>query len=283
MKFNTLISVDGLLKYLSHPNWKIVDCRFWLENPSKGQKDYLVSHIPGAFYADLDKNLSGPIVPGETGRHPLPGIKEFSAFLGSLGIDNQTQVVAYDDRGGMIAARLWWLLNWLGHNQVAVLDGGFTKWIKVGAPVADEIPKAINKVFAPQVNPQMIITHNEILDRFGDSRYLLVDSRAPERYRGEMEPIDPVAGRIPGAVNYFWKDNLDSEDSFQLKDILRGRFSNLIGNITPQNVTYYCGSGVTSAHNVLAMFHAGLGMSKIYVGSWSHWIADNDRPILSGE
>ena len=265
------------------PNWKIIDCRFWLEDTLKGQQDYSNSHIPGSIYADLDKDLSGKIVPGQTGRHPLPEIDSFSALLGSWGINNQTQVVAYDDRGGMIAGRLWWLLRWLGHEKIAVLDGGFTKWIEEAYPVSDEITKMINKTFKPNINSKLINTHDEILRQFGDPGYLLVDSRAPERYRGEIEPIDPIAGRIPGAKNYFWKNNLDPEGCFYSKDVLRGRFSSFIGNIPPQNVTFYCGSGVTSALNVLAMFHAGLGMPKLYVGSWSHWISDSERPILSGK
>jgi thiosulfate/3-mercaptopyruvate sulfurtransferase len=283
MKFHTLISTAGVLQHYANPNWVLVDCRFWLEDANKGKSDYEISHIPGAIYADLDEDLSGVIIPGETGRHPLPDIDKFSKYLGSLGIDNDTQVVAYDDRGGMIASRFWWLLKWLGHEKVAVMDGGYTKWVEEGNPVTNEFPSLSDKVFLPSVNSHFIISHDEILERFGNPGFLLVDSRAPERYRGENEPIDPIPGRIPGAVNYFWKDNLDVEECFHLKDLLRGRFVTLISNIPPQNVAFYCGSGVTSAHNILAMLHAGLGMAKLYVGSWSHWITDRERPILTGE
>jgi len=283
MLFKTLISVEGLAKFYRSPDWRVVDCRFWLEDTAKGRRDYDIAHIPGAVYADLDNDLSGKVVPGKTGRHPIPGIDEFATRLSSWGIDNSTQVVVYDDRGGMIAARLWWMLRWLGHEAVAVLNGGFTNWVDVNLPVTDEVPEPLLKTFSPNVNNELIVTEEEVLLNFGDTRYTVMDSRSQERYRGEVEPIDPVAGRIPGALNYFWKTNLDSNDCFEIKDILRGRFKTLIGNTPVQNVTFYCGSGVTSAHNILALVHAGLGMSKLYVGSWSHWITDIERPIATGE
>ena len=283
MEFKTLISVQGLFQFLAEPNWKIVDCRFSLDDPDQGHLDYQQSHIPGAIYAHLDNQLSGDIIPGETGRHPLPEIDEISATFSLWGIDKYTQVVAYDDKGGMIAGRLWWLLQWLGHKRVAVLDGGFPAWIDGVYDSTKVIPKTTPKTFDPSPRADMITTVEDILNQLGDPKYIVVDSRAPERYRGTFETIDPVAGRIPGAINYFWSNNLDSRGFFITKDILRGRFETMFQGISVNNVTFYCGSGVTAAHNVLATAHAGLGMSRIYPGSWSHWILDPERPIMRGE
>ncbi len=283
MKFTTLISVEGLAQYLGDPNWVVVDCRFWLDDTEKGRIDYQISHIPGALYAHLDEDLSARIIPGQTGRHPLPDVEILAARFASWGIGNQSQVVVYDDRGGMIAARLWWLLRWLGLEAVAVLDGGFPAWVAAGQAVTADVATPGPQEFVPQMQAEMVLTAEDVLRYFGDAGRLLVDSRAPERYRGETEPIDPVAGRIPGAINYFWGQNLDSKNHFELKDVLRGRFDNLFEDIPAQNVTFYCGSGVTAAHNALAVAHAGLGMPKIYAGSWSEWITDPERPIGRGE
>jgi thiosulfate/3-mercaptopyruvate sulfurtransferase len=281
MKFSTLISVEGLAQYLEHPDWIVIDCRFWLDDTEKGRQDYLISHIPGAIYAHLDEDLTGEIVPGVTGRHPLPSVDDFAPRLSSWGIDKETQIVVYDDRGGMIAVRFWWMLRWLGHEAVAVLNGGFPAWLDGGHPVSTDVPKLTPKRFIPVIQTSMLATENDILRNFGDPGFLLVDSRAPERYRGENEPIDPVAGRIPGAVNYFWLTNLDKNGFYELKDLLRGRFDVLFKDVSPENVTFYCGSGVTAAHNVLAVAHSGLGMPKMYGGSWSHWITDSERPIFT--
>ncbi len=282
MKFKTLISVEGLSKFIDEPNWVVVDCRFSLDDPGRGYQDYLTSHVPGALYAYLEDHLSGEIIPGKTGRHPLPEIKEIAATFSSWGIGEETQVIAYDDKGGMIAARLWWLLQWLGHEYVAVLDGGFQAWIDDKQKVSDIIPKPNPKSFKLHTRQDMVTTAAEILKRFGDPNYILVDSRAPERYQGVLEPIDPVAGRIPGSVNYFWSNNLDSRGFFVEKDVLRGRFEAMLAGIPVQRITFYCGSGVTGAHNVLAVAHSGLGMAKLYPGSWSHWIVDPERPVARG-
>jgi thiosulfate/3-mercaptopyruvate sulfurtransferase len=200
-------------------------------------------------------------------------------FLGENGIGNGTQVLAYDDRGGMIAGRLWWLLRWLGHKKAAVLDGGLTAWQAEGRTVTSKIPVPIPQAFIPNLQPQLVVSAAQVLAYFGDPGRILVDSRAPERYRGEIEPIDPIAGRIPGAVNHFWRQNLDTKGFFEIKDVLRGRFSHMFEDIPAERVTFYCGSGVTAAHNALAVAHSGLGMPKIYPGGWSEWIVDPDRPI----
>jgi len=283
MNFKTLISVEGLVKNISHPDWVIVDCRFWLEDVDKGWLAYQDSHIPGAVYAHLDQHLSGPKIPGTTGRHPLPDVGALSELFGAWGIRKGVQVIAYDDRGGMMAVRLWWLLRWLGHESVALLDGGIPAWTAEGHPVTVEIPDKAPVQFVPEIQSDMFVDADDILEYFGDPGHKLVDSRAPERYRGEFEPIDPVAGRIPGAVNIFWSNNLSSKGFFKLKDVLKGRFEMLLADIPAQSTIFYCGSGVTSCHNVLAMVHAGLGMAKIYAGSWSHWITDPGHPIASGE
>lgn len=283
MDFKTLISVEGLSKFLHEPNWIIVDCRFSLDDPDQGYLDYQESHIPGAIYTHLDNELCGDIISGQTGRHPLPEIDVISTTFGSWGIDKYSQVVAYDDEGGMFAGRFWWLLQWLGHERVAVLDGGLQAWIDGGHDVTNVVPNIKPKTFNPSPRKDMITTVDALLSHMGDPSYLLVDSRAPERYWGTFEPIDPVAGRIPGAVNYYWLNNLDPRGFFVTKDILRGRFETLFQGIPTNNVTFYCGSGVTAAHNVLATAHSGLGMSRIYPGSWSHWILDPERPIMKGK
>lgn len=283
MKFSTMISVEGLAQFINEPNWVIVDCRFWLDDTEKGRLAYQDAHIPGAVYAHLGEDLAGPVVRGETGRHPLPEVDRCAQKLGSWGIGPESQVIVYDDRGGMIAARLWWMLRWLGHENVALLDGGFPAWVAAGHPVTDEVPTPKPQQFAPDLQSEMLFTADDVLMHFGAPGSLLVDSRAPERYRGEAEPIDPVAGRIPGAVNYFWAANLDTHGHMQLKQVLRGRFEALLGDIPAERVTFYCGSGVTAAHNALAVAHAGLRMPRIYAGSWSDWIADPERPIATGE
>jgi thiosulfate/3-mercaptopyruvate sulfurtransferase len=282
MNFTTLISVMGLAQFLTDPNWVIIDCRFWLDETEKGRHDYGKSHIPGAIYAHLDDDLCGPVVAGKTGRHPLPDVDTIAKKLGSWGITDQTQVIVYDDRGGMIAVRLWWMLRWLGHESVAVLDGGFPAWEREGHPVTDRVPTPTTCTFTPRVHPEMLATVEDILLWFGDPGHMLIDSRTPERYRGEEEPIDPVAGHIPGALNYFWSRNLDSRGNFEIKDMLRGRFTTLLDGVPAEWVTFYCGSGVSAAHNVLAVVHSGLGMPKLYAGSWSEWIADPERPIATG-
>ena len=231
----------------------------------------------------MDEDLSGLIAAGITGRHPLPNEDVLSQKFGSWGIGSETQVVVYDDRSGMIAARLWWLLHWMGHENVAVLDGGFPVWVASGYPVNDHIPTQKTAEFSPNTQAQMVATAHDVLNHFGDPGYMLVDSRAPERFLGVDEPIDPVAGHIPGAINYPFEKNIDVNGNFQLKQILNGRFTSLFSGIPTNHVTFYCGSGVTAALNVLAVFHSGLGMPRLYAGSWSEWITDPERPITLGE
>jgi len=283
MKFSTLISVDGLAKFLGDPDFVIFDCRFQLADAQKGWLDYQTAHIPGAIYINLDDDLSAPVLDGQTGRHPLPDIGSISQKLGTWGVGTETQVVVYDDNGGMIAARLWWTLQWLGHENVALLDGGYPAWLAEGHPVTNVLPTPESRNFRPNIQSDMVFSADDVLLNFGDPSSLLIDSRSPERFRGEEEPIDPVAGRIPGAINYFWGKNINSQGHMQLKQVLKGRFESLFGEIPAARVTFYCGSGVTAAHNILAVAHAELGMPRMYAGSWSEWITDPERPITTGE
>jgi thiosulfate/3-mercaptopyruvate sulfurtransferase len=279
MKYTTLITVEGLAENYDRPDWVVVDCHFMLDEIEAGARAYLREHIPGALYAHLDRDLSGEIIPGKTSRHPLPSPEEFTKRLSSWGIDGDTQVVAYDNRGGGIAVRLWWMLKWLGHEAAAVMDGSFSHWKATGFPVTDEIPKPSAKTFVPKPRPELIAPLEEVIKLGEHPEKLLVDSRAPERYRGETEPIDPVAGHIPGAVNRFFMHNLGEDGKLRGISELKEIFLELTGGRNPEDVIFYCGSGVTSAHNILAMAHAGLGMPRIYPGSWSEWITDPERPI----
>lgn len=278
----TLISTDQLANHLGDPKWVVVDCRFDLDDTEKGRREYETAHIPGAIYAHLDDDLSSPVRPGETGRHPLPDVDTLAETFSAWGIDSDVQVVAYDALGGAIAARLWWLLRWLGHDAVAVLSGGFPHWMAESRPVTAEVVTLQPREFQPHVRPEMLATAEDVLAHFGDLSYRLVDSRAPERYRGEDEPLDPVAGHIPGAISYHFARNLQADETFELKPILRGRFQALLDDIPAERTIVYCGSGVTGAHNVLAIAFAGLGMARLYAGSWSHWITDPERPIARG-
>jgi len=283
MRYETLITPEELLPHLDDSDCVIVDCRFWLDDTEKGPGDYKESHIPGAVYAHLDEDLSGPVVPGVTGRHPLPSVDDLAAKLASWGISNKTQVVVYDDRSGAIASRLWWLLKWLGHDAVAVLDGGWPRWVTEEHPKTADTPAPNEGKFDPKVRHEMVVSVGEILTHFGDSAYRLIDSRAPERFSGEEENIDPVAGHIPGAINYHFERNLDIEGNYALKEFLKGRFHVILDGTPIENSIFYCGSGVTAAHNILAFAHAGLGMPRLYAGSWSHWITDTERPITTGK
>lgn len=280
--YRTLISPEELLRHLNDTDWRIVDCRFDLTDTEAGRRAFHKQHIPGAVYAHLDEVLSGPIVDGKTGRHPLPSVAEAARRFGQLGIGNNTQVIAYDDKGGGVAARLWWMLRWLGHDNVAVLDGGWPAWMALSYPVETKEQQPAAQIFRPDPRPELSID-TAMVDHYRlDNRFVLVDSRTPERYRGEEEPIDPVAGHIPGARNLPFPDNLEG-GRFRSSEALRERFTQQIGAAPAENTVFYCGSGVTACHNVLAYAHAGLGDARLYPGSWSEWITDADRAVATGE
>ena len=282
MRYTTLVSVDQLRQRTDDSKWAIIDCRFSLDNAERGRRDYLKSHIPGAVYAHLNEDLCAPIIPGKTGRHPLPSVEESSRRLSTWGVGSGVQVVVYDDSGGSIAARLWWMLRWLGHDSVAMLDGGWPHWQRAGHPVREGVETRAPCLFEPRPRPELLISTEEVMSRLGDPDWRLVDSRAPERYRGEVEPIDPVAGHIPGAGNAPHPQVVGPDGLYLSPDTLRARFKEVMGDVPPRRTVFYCGSGVTGANNLLALAHAGLGDGRLYVGSWSEWITDPDRPVATG-
>lgn len=273
--FRTLISAARLDAERDTASWRIVDCRFELANPGAGEHAYLDCHIADAVYAHLEHDLSGPVT-AETGRHPLPDPDSLVAFFGRIGISGDTQVVAYDASGGAMAARLWWLLRWMGHERVAVLDGGWPAWQAIGGATEAGQNDVKSVVFPQRASLSEWVSTEGVLAAAGSIR--LADARNPERFRGEVEPIDPVAGHIPGAVNLPFAGNLTEAGQFLSRDALRQRFV-AAGLDDPAFVAHYCGSGVTACHNVLAMEHAGLPGSCLYAGSWSEWIRDPRRPV----
>jgi thiosulfate/3-mercaptopyruvate sulfurtransferase len=281
MVYTTLISTAELSQHLADLNWAIIDCRFALADIEQGRRNYHAAHIAGAVYAHLDHDLSGPVIAGRTGRHPLPAVESFAQTLSNWGIDNQVQVVAYDDAGGAMAARLWWMLRWLGHEAVAVLDGGWPAWRSAGGAERSDIETRPARTFRPNPQPHLLAEVDEVERIRTDPAFHLIDSRGADRYRGENETIDPVAGHIPGAVSAPFAHNLGEEAHFQSQAALKTRFQDLLGDTPPENAVFYCGSGVTAAHNLLAMAQAGLGDGRLYAGSWSEWIANPERPVAT--
>jgi thiosulfate/3-mercaptopyruvate sulfurtransferase len=262
----------------------VVDCRFDLADTARGERDYRVSHVPGAFYAHLDRDLSSPITP-DSGRHPLPDIDGLLNWLGRLGIGSETQVVAYDDSGATMAVRLWWLLRWLGHDRVAVLDGGWQQWLAGRYPLQlQPLEPAASTRFQGKPDWSQVVTTAGIWQQLesGADDVRIMDARSGERYRGEQEPIDPVAGHIPGAFTLPLTGNLAADGRFLPADELRMRYLQALGDLQPDQVAAMCGSGVTACHNLLAMEIAGLKGSRLYAGSWSEWIRDPRRPVATG-
>lgn len=283
MSYTTLISSSELVNHIADPNCAIVDCRFSLDDAGRGRKDYLHAHIPGAVYAHLNEDLSGQIIPDKTGRHPLPSPEAFAQTLSNWGIDAGVQVVAYDDKGGaMAAARLWWMLRWVGHDAVAILDGGWPQWKKKGYPVASGVETRKTGVFIPRVRNDLLFSSSDVIKILQNQNFRLIDSRSADRYRGENETIDPVAGHIPGALSAPFANNLDSNGLFISQKDLKDRFQRLLGDVPPERTVFYCGSGVTASHNLLALAHAGLGDARLYSGSWSEWITNPEHPIAKG-
>ena len=280
MSHTTLISTNELDKNLHNPDWAIIDCRFALADPGLGERSYLQAHIPGADYAHLDHDLSSPVVPGVTGRHPWLSVEAATQLFSRLGIGPGVQVVAYDDAGGaMAAARLWWMLRWLGHSAVAVLDGGWGKWLAEGRPVRGGEESRTPRQFQPKPRPELLVGVAAVDAARQDRAYRVLDARTAERYHGQNEIIDPVAGHIPGALSAPYLENLAAEGVFRPADELRQRYQALLGETPPERAVFYCGSGVTAIHDLLAMLHAGLGEGRLYTGSWSEWITDPNRPI----
>lgn len=283
MPYTTLISAADLAQHINDQNWVVLDCRHDLANPDAGRNAYAAGHIPLAQFAHLDADLSdkSPGARGEfRGRHPLPARDAFIETLRRWGVNHDSQVIAYDAQGGMFAARLWWMLRWVGHEPVAVLDGGLPAWQALGLPLSGE---ALSR---PQGNIELrsslvtAVSAEDVLANLSNPVRTVIDARAPDRFRGENETLDPVGGHIPGAKNRFFKDNLQADGRFKPAEQLREEFSALIA--APQAAIMQCGSGVTACHNLLAMEAAGLSGAALYPGSWSEWCADPSRPVASG-
>ncbi|WP_415900274.1 sulfurtransferase [Neptuniibacter sp. QD48_11] len=277
--FTTIISAEELQNHISESDWVVFDCRFNLADTSAGKNAYLEGHIPGAIYLDLDQDLSSQITP-ETGRHPLPDLERFVDRLAQAGVSNNTQVVVYDDCAGAMAARCWWLLRLVGHKAVAVLDGGLAAWQSLGGELNDHIPQPTSTAYTFSLLPNQNLTVAEVEQALDAQSIYLVDARAAERYRGEVEPIDPIAGHVPSALNRPLTDNL-AEGKFKPAAQLREEWLSVLGSKSVEAVVHMCGSGVTACHNQLAMEIAGLSCSRVYSGSWSEWIRDPARPIAT--
>jgi thiosulfate/3-mercaptopyruvate sulfurtransferase len=281
LAYTTLISTAALAARLSDPDWLVADCRFELADPKAGAWAWREGHIPGAIHADLERDLSAPVT-AKTGRHPLPPVAEIEATFSRFGISGATQVVAYDAGGGAYAARLWWMLRWLGHDAVAVLDGGFAAWLAEGRPVTREATARGAARFVARPRPQMLCAAEEIpglLARGGS----LIDVRGAERFRGEVEPLDTVAGHVPGAVNLPYLGNLGPDGRFLGPAALAARLREVAGAGAGGGAVFMCGSGVTACQGLLALEAAGIAGGRLYAGSWSEWIRDPARPVARGE
>ncbi|MCH9686854.1 MAG: sulfurtransferase [Deltaproteobacteria bacterium] len=283
MTHRTLIDVATLHEHFERDDWRVLDCRFVLADPDEGRRTHAAATIPGAAHVDLDADLSGPIVPGTTGRHPLPTREAFVATLGRLGIDGGTQVVAFDDRGGIFAARLWWMMRWVGHEAVAVLDGGLPAWVAAGHALAPGQGATTTTTFVPSPSTVGVVSAAHVHDGLADASVVLLDARSAPRFRGENESTDPVAGHIPGARSAPCMDNLGAEARFKSASELATRFGDLLGAADPTRAIAYCGSGVTACHDLLAMAHAGMPLPRLFPGSWSEWITDRSRPVATGD
>jgi thiosulfate/3-mercaptopyruvate sulfurtransferase len=281
--YTTLISAANLHERLTAAPGSVLvfDCRFDLADPAAGEAAYAAGHIPGALYLHLDRDLSGAKT-GKTGRHPLPERAALVSALAARGLSEGLQVVAYDAQGGSYAARLWWLLRWLGHDSVAVLDGGLQAWEAAGFALSTDVPQATTGNFKAGAPLQVTIDAQAVTRNLSTHELVVVDARAADRYRGENETIDPVGGHIPGARNRFFKDNLTADGRFKPAHTLREDFSAVLAGKTPEHVVLQCGSGVTACHNMLAMEIAGLHGAALYAGSWSEWCADPSRPVATG-
>lgn len=280
MSYRTLISASELQQHIDDPDWIIIDCRFSLANSETGGYAYRHGHIANARYAHLDNDLSSAIT-DNTGRHPLPDFNVLVKKLGAWGVSNQSQVVVYDDAGGAFAGRLWWLMRCLGHDNVAVLNGGIKHWQQQGYDITTTLPRIKPASFRAYINPNLWLTANQVENLLVQKTIKLIDARTAERYRGEQEPIDPVAGHIPYALNRSQSLNLNAQGLFLSPEQLRTQFKQLVGSTAPENVVHYCGSGVTACHNLLAMEYAGLAGSRLYAGSWSEWIRNKNRAVAS--
>ncbi|HHY73513.1 MAG TPA: sulfurtransferase [Bacillus bacterium] len=273
-----IVNVDWLYENLENPNVIVIDCRFELGNPGHGLNLYIKEHISGAFYFDLEKDLSKR-VEEHGGRHPMPELDRIIDKLGAAGIDANSKVVAYDDQGGMIASRFWWLLKYVGHDEVYILDGGFSKWVRKGYPITDDIPSVPRKQFQANIQQELLSNVDEVKQFVETKKGYLLDSRIEERYIGQNETIDKKAGHIPGALNYFWEDCLNEKNEWKSEEELKERFERFNKN---DQIIVYCGSGVSACPNIIALDELGFTNVKLYMGSWSDWITYEEHPIAIG-
>ncbi len=283
MPYDTLITTEQLAQALADGNARVFDCRFDLGDTAKGRRDYDAGHIRGARYAHLDDDLAGPVATG-TGRHPLPDAASFVAWLRRQGLNSTDQVVVYDDGTGAMASRLWWMLrHWLGHRTTALLDGGWVAWTAAGLPVETALPNVTAGSFSAIPDPSRVVDTDTVVTLLGNPATSLLDARMPPRFRGEIEPLDPVAGHVPGARNLPFSSNLDEQGRFADADSLRRIYRQALNGNPPDNVVCMCGSGVTACHNLLAMDIAGLQGARLYAGSWSAWCSDPARAVDTGD
>lgn len=284
MPLAQLISPLALDQKKQQPGLVILDCRFALEDPDYGQRSYADGHIAGAHFADLNQDLSAPVIKGVTGRHPLPEPAQLVARLQAWGIDNDSEIVLYDDGPGAYAARAWWLLAWLGKRDgVFMLDGGLKAWHAAGLPLSLDAPQTVPGRFAGQPDHSLLLDAERLRQRLGQADLTLLDARGLPRFRGEVEPIDPVAGHIPGAQCAAFTDNLGEDGRFLAADRLKQRFAQKLAGRSPEQLVAYCGSGVTACHNLFALCLAGYPLGRLYAGSWSEWITDAQRPVATGD
>ncbi|MFF2015741.1 sulfurtransferase [Paenibacillus sp. NPDC058177] len=278
-QWNSIVSVEWLKANMQDPNVVIVDCRFVMGDAEAGRQAYESSHIAGAVYLDLEKDLSGPIEE-HGGRHPLPDPATLAHRLSQVGISNASKVFAYDSQGGMMASRLWWLLRYLGHEQAAILDGGWSAWLEAGYPVTAEQTNIVDGTFLAVVDHAILAEVYHVQNAIQNESVVIIDSRENPRYLGEIEPLDKAAGHIPGAKNHFWKDSLNGQGLFKRTEEQAERFADLKEY---KEIIVYCGSGVSATPNVLALNEAGFTNVKLYAGSWSDWISYEENPVATGE
>ena len=274
--YNTIIDIHDFINCRKITHTIVVDCRYDLNDKTAGRSSYETSHIPGAVYADVHEDMSGPPLT-DHGRHPLPGEAHLITLFNRLGVKQHSQIVAYDNSGGAFASRLWWLARYMQHDAVAVLNGGWMAWVNSGLPTASGVEENPVGDFSGKARRDWLVTVENVPDA-----PLLVDSRDPARYRGDEEPLDKSAGHIPGAINYYWKNNIDDKGYFRAPAELRAEFNRILDTIPPADAVYYCGSGVTACQNLLSAAHAGLPLPRLYAGSWSDWCSDPERPIMTG-
>lgn len=281
MKFTTLLQPADLMGHLADPDWLVVDCRFDLTNPQAGEAAWALGHIPGAAYAHLDRDLSGPVT-ARSGRHPLPAPRAFAETLSRWGVKPKTQVVVYDNSAGQLAARLWWMLHWMGHDAAAVLDGGLQAWVAHGGTQDNSSPGRPASEFIAHPRSGMTVDADQLVGMLATDACLLVDARATERFEGRSEPLDTVAGHVPGAVNHPSQWNLRPDGRLLAPAELRPRWAETLQTRAGDETVCMCGSGVTACHNLLAMAVAGIPGGRLYAGSWSEWIRDPGRAVGDG-